>query len=192
MEKRDVKPFVDTVLKDIITNISFLTGHSVKKIGEDLCKHAMEKNVGKDLAKHFKRGLIISGVRYEGLKAPIKFERKPGEVERLSLSVDNQIYEYAYNLSYAIGCSVAKVFAYFIESSMNDISFLDSYIINVLSKNIPQSRKELLRKIVSDINKNYSSENNNVSSLLLYIVDQYKQPGEKVAEAVDKFVLGWK
>lgn len=192
MEKRDVKPFVNTAIKDIITKISFLTGHSVKKIGEDLCKHAVDKNVGKELKNHFKRSIEINGVNFEGLKGPEKFERKPGEIERLSLTVDNEIYEYAYKLSYAIGCSVAKVFAYFIESSMDDIAFLDSYIINVLSKNIAPGRKELLRKIIKDINENHSTKANTVSALLLYIVDHYKQPGEKLDNTLESFVSGWK
>lgn len=192
MSKRDVKPFVDVAIKDIITKISFLTGHSVKKIGEDLCKHAMDKNVGKELQPYFKRSVELNGEFYEGLKQPEKFERKPGEIDRLSLAVDSEIYEYAYSISYAIGCSVAKVFAYFIESSMNDIAFIDSYIINVLSKNIAPSRKELLRNITKEMNDNYSTKRITVSAILFHLVERYKQPGEKLDNTVERFVSGWK
>lgn len=180
MEKREVKPFIDTGIKDTIYKLSFVTGYSVKSICEDLCNHSVKKGLGQELSPYFKRGIQIDGAIYKGNKKSEKFEVVSQNIERVSMKVNNTVFEYVYNLSYAMGCSVAKVVAYAVEKAMNDFVFLDRYIKQFLSKKVEKERKDMMLKIVKTVNKDHSEENLTIASLLLYIADEYKRFGEGV------------
>lgn len=180
MEKREVKPFIDTGIKDTIYKLSFITGYSVKSIAEDLCNQAFRSGLGRELAPYFKRGLQIDGSVFQGNKKAAKFESSSINIERISMKLSAGAYEYAYNLSYAMGCSVAKVVAYAVEKSMNDYAFLDRYIKQFLSKKIDKERKAMMLKIVRTVNKDYAEEELSIASLLLYIADEYRRFDEGV------------
>ncbi|MGE7667412.1 hypothetical protein ACQKMN_17060 [Ureibacillus composti] len=182
MEKREVKPFIDIDVKDTIYKLSFVTGYSVKSICEDLCNQSFKNGLGRELSPYFKRGIQIDGSVYQGNKKAERFEASSEKIERISMKISHNGYEYAYNLSYAMGCSVAKVVAYAIEKSINDFAFLDRYIKQFLSKQIDKERKDMMLKIVKAINKDFvESEEYSIAALLLYIADEYK----RVSDGVD-------
>jgi|GEM_PF-4066941 len=188
MEKKEVKPFIDTGVKDTIYKISFVTGYSVKSICEDLCNNAFKSRLGNELSPYFKRELIIDGMSFQANKKAEKFESASKEIERISMTLNKNLYEYAYQLAYAMGCSVAKIVAYGVERSMNDFNFLNRYINQFLSKNIDKERKDIMLKIVKTIN-NESTEEYSIASLLLYIADEYRRFNEGV-ESVLKDAVG--
>lgn len=186
-EKRDVKPFIASDVKDTIYKLSFVTNYSVKKITEDLCKNAIRKGIGKELSVYFKREVKLGGVVYEKNKKPEKFVVKSENTERISMLVNSRIYEYANTIAFGIGCSISKVIGYFVESSMNDYEFLDHYIKDYLSKKVDNNRADFLQQILTRVNK-HNEENHNITSLLLYIVDEYKKPDESVEVSLRDFV----
>lgn len=191
MEKRDVKPFIDVEMKDIIYKFNFITGYSVTSICEDLCKQAIKTGVGKELSAYFRREIKLDDVVYPGLKKPMKFERKATNVERISLKLSSNIYEYAYSLSFAIGCSIAKVVAYFLERSMNDFEFLNQYTTEFLTERMNDERKDFMKKVICEVNNDYLSddpEEYSIASLLLFIVDEYKKPDESIDKVLIDFV----
>lgn len=188
MEKREVKPFIDSGVKDTIYKISFVTGYSVKSICEDLCKHAFKSGLGCELSQYFKRGITIDGITFQLNKKAGKFEPVSKNIERISMTLNNNLYEYAYLLSYAMDCSVAKVVAYAVERSINDFNFLNRYINQFISKNVSKEHKDLILKIVKTVNKE-SSEEYNIASLLLYIADEYRRFSEGL-EGVLKDTVG--
>ncbi|MFP7199666.1 hypothetical protein SFC08_01715 [Lysinibacillus halotolerans] len=191
MEKREVKPFIDIDVKDTIYKLSFVTGYSVMSICEDMCNQAFKKGLGHELSPFFKRGIQVDGAVYQGNKKAIKFETSSSKIERISMKVNNNAYEYAYNLSYAIGCSVAKIVAYAVEKSMNDFSFLDRYIRQFLSKQIDKERKDIMLKIVKTVNKYYAiDEEYSIAALLLYIADEYKRLSDGVEGVLKDVVVG--
>lgn len=191
MGKREVKPFIDIDVKDTVYKLSFVTGYSVMSICEDLCNHSFRKGIGHELSPYFKRGLSIDGAVFQGNKKAQKFESKSTNIERVSMKINNNAYEYAYNLSYAVGCSVAKIVAYAIEKSMNDFAFLERYIKQFLSKKIDKERKDIMLKVVKAVNKDYvGDEELSIAALLLYIADEYKRLSDGV-EGVLKDVVVW-
>lgn len=189
MEKREVKPFVDTGVKDTIYKLSFITGYSVKSICEDLCNHSFTLGIGNELSKYFKRGLNIDGTVFQGNRNAIKFQPTSTNIERISMTLSNSAYEYAYHLSYAMGCSVAKIVAYAVEKSMKDFDFLNRYIEQFLSKHVDKERKDMLLKIVKIVNRGNTEEEYSIASLLLYVADEYKRFDEGV-EGVLKDAVG--
>lgn len=188
MEKKEVKPFIDTGVKDTIYKISFVTGYSVKSICEDLCNHAFKSRLGNELSPYFKRELTIDGMSFQANKKAEKFESTSKDIERISMTLNKNLYEYAYQLAYAMSCSVSKIVAYGVEKSMNDFNFLNSYINQFLSKNIDKERKDIMLKIVKTVN-NESTEEYSMASLLLYIADEYRRFNEGV-EGVLKDAVG--
>ena len=191
MGKHDVKPFIEVEMKDLIYKLSFITGYSVNSICEDLCTHAIKMGVGKELSVHFRREIKLDGVVFPSLKNPKKFERNTNNIERISLKLSSFIYEYANSLSFAIGSSISKVVAYFLERSMMDYDFLDHYTTNFLSEKMDDNRKDIMKKIISDVNKDYLPEDpkeHSITSLLIYIIDEYKQPSQSVEESLKNFI----
>ena len=191
MGKHDVKPFIEVEMKDLIYKLSFITGFSVNNICEDLCTHAIKTGVGKELSSHFKREIKLDGVVYPSLKEPKKFAKNTNKIERMSLKLSSFVYEYANTLSFAMGGSISKVVAYFLERSVNDYDFLDQYTTEFLSKKMDENRKNIMKKIIYDVNNDYlpdDSKEHSIISLLIYIIDEYKQPTESVEEALKNFI----
>lgn len=185
MGKRDVKPFIDTRTKETIYKLSYITGYSVKSICEDFCTRVLRRQEGtaKELSPYFKRSINIAGVVYSG-NSKLPFEQKKRSTERVSIHLDQQLHEYAYTLSYAIGCSVAKVAAYCIEKCMNDYDFLEKYVKGFLVKKMSEERKNLMTGVLSEVNK-HLEEDHSITSLLLGILDELKEADESFEQTID-------
>lgn len=175
MKKREVKPFIDTVIKDTILKISFVTSCSIKSICEDLCSHAFESGLGDELSAYFKRDLNVDGKLYEGNGSGTKFDPLTKDVERISMTLNNTNYDYAYRLAYAMECSVAKIVTYALTKSINDFDFLNSYIEQILRKNVDEERRNLLMDVVKNVNSANFEEEYSIASLVLYIADEYRR-----------------
>ena len=174
MKKREVKPFVGSEVKDTILKISFITGCSIKGICEDLCSHAFKTGLGVELSPYFKRDLYIDGKSFNGNESGSKFNIYTKDAERISTTLNETDYEYAYNLAYAMECSVAKVVAYALEKSMKDFDFLNNYMEQILSKCVTKDRKDILLDVVKKVNDANFEEEYTIVSLLLYIADEYR------------------
>lgn len=172
MKKREVKPFLSIETKDTIYKISYVTGHSVKRICEEFCKHSFKSGLAFELSPYFNRSICIDGTSFEGSQNNEKFEPLSLENERVSMTLDANVHEYAYQLSYAIGCSVAKVVAYAIEKSMCDFDFLNQYTKELLINNRNFEKSKPILKIIDSYNRN-NEEEINLITLLLYIADEY-------------------
>lgn len=191
MTKRDIKPFISVETKNIVDKIAFLTGLSIKKICTDLCMHAVMTHAEEDLVPYFKREIKLNGKMYEGLNKPRKFERKSGEIERVTLTFDESMHEYLSTLAFAIGTSTAKVVAYCIERSMSDTSFKTNYVAQCLISKINENRLQLLNEIMLDINHNHLESNYSMASLLMYIVDEIKEPHQTIDTVIENVVSTW-
>lgn len=170
MEKLDVKPFIDIAVKDTIYKISHVTGYSVKGICEDFCNYVFENGLGVELSPYFKRDLTIDGLEFKGNKKADKFDPISENSERISMMITDNAYEYAYNLSYAIGCSVAKIVGYAVEKCMNDFDFLNSYISQYLSKSLGKEQERLMSRVIEVTDEEYGD-----ILLILYIADEYRR-----------------
>lgn len=183
MKKRGVKPFIETEIKDTIHKVSFVTGCSIKSICEDLCSHAFKSGLGSELSTYFKRDLYVDGKSYKGNENGSKFNVYTKDVERISMTINDTDYEYAYNLAYAMECSVAKIVAYALCKSMQDFEFLNTYIEQILSKSVSEERKDVLLDVVKNVNSANFEEEYSITSLLLYIADEYRRLSDGI-EAV--------
>lgn len=172
MEKREVKPFINAKIKDTIYKLSDITNYSVKRICEDICNHAFKSDISDELSPYFRRGVIIDGMSFSFNENATKFEPSFNEKERVSMKLNTKLYGYAYYLSYAMECSVAKVVAYAIEKGFNDSEFLIGYVNESLNKRLKGEHKEEFYKLISLIN-NDSNEELDVLNTSLYIKDEY-------------------
>lgn len=183
MGKLDVKPFIDIAVKDSIYKISHVTGYSVKGICEDLCNHVFENGLGIELSPYFKRDITIDGVEFKGNRKAEKFDPISENSERISLLINETAYEYAYNLSYAVGCSLAKIVGYAVEKCMRDFEFLNNYINQYLSKILGKEQVELVSRIIDTTDEEYGDV-----LLLLYIADEYRRFSEGVEGVIEDAV----
>lgn len=188
MKKREVKPFLDIETKDTIYKISDVTGYSVKSICEDFYKHSFNNGFGYDLAPYFKRNLEIDGVLFKGNMVNEKFEPFSTENERVSTALEVELFEYAYQLSYAIGCSIAKVVSYAIEKSMKDFEFLNGYAKQFLFNKIEADKTNTILSAVDSLNSK-NEEEFNLIALLLYIADEYKRFDKGIKSVLSEVVL---
>ena len=191
MRKRDVKPFISVETKNIIDKIAFLTGLSIKKICMDLCMHAVKNYAEEELVPYFKREIILNGKMYAALNKPEKFERKCGEIERVTMTFDESTHEYLHTLAYAIGTSTAKVVAYCIERSMSDTSFKTDYVAQSLLSKICENRVQLLKEILEDINHDHLENKHSMASVLMYIVDEIKEANQNFDTTIENVVSAW-
>ena len=191
MEKRVVKPFVSVKTKDVMYKIRFLTGVSVKQMGQDLCDYAIKKKYVNQLIPYFKRAIRIQGADYPAMNSSSKTLPKfNGEIERISLMLEEETYEYCVSLAYALDCSVAKVVAMLVESSMKSEAFLNEYVVSYLNDKITPTHKKMLESILKDVNSQLD-QRETLTSLLFYIVDKHKDAGKSVKRSVEEFVSRW-
>lgn len=192
MQKKDIQPFISNSTKDVIYKLSFITGYSVKQIGEDLCTHTLrnKQKLGKGLFPYLKRSIKLGETLYEPSNTPIKQYPLTENLERVSIKISPLSYEFAYSLAYALGWSAAKVVAYCIEQSMKDFDFLNFYITKYLESKMEDNRKEMIGLIMREINKELDEEHS-VAALMLGIVDELKAADQNVTEAVSHVVENW-
>lgn len=191
VKKEEVKPFIDANKKLIIDKLSHLTGVSIKAIGEDLCKHAIDSDFAIKLAPHFKRSIKIKNLQFPALDNPIPIPKTHDkEMKRISLMLSKPIYEYAHSLSYAIDLKVPKVIARMIEFSMDDEIFFNKYVLEYLSKKMDPDRKQLLKSILNDIN-GILDRNYTIAALLFYIADERKEIDVSIEDSVEDFASQW-
>lgn len=187
MEKQDIKPFIDTMIKDTIYKISFVTGYSVKSMCEDFCNHVFKSGLGNELSPYFKRDITIDGMEFKGNKKAVKFEPISENSERISMKINSDAYEYAYHLSYAVGCSVAKIVGYAVEKCMRDFDYLSKYIDQFLCKSLNEEGKNSMKDIVDIVNEDFQ-EGYGAISLVMYIGDKYRrfnEGAERIIKDVD-------
>jgi len=184
MKKKDVKPFIESRTKETIYKISFITGYSVKSICEDFCIRVLRRKeaTAKELSPYFKRSINVSGVDYDGGNKKL-FGRNTRTTERVSIQLNQEIHEYAYTLSYAVGCSVAKIISYCIEKCMNDYEFLEKYVTGYLIKKMDEERKNLMLGMLGKANDELDEEHN-ITALLLAVLDDYKEADESFENAL--------
>lgn len=188
MKKREVKPFLDVETKDNIYKLSFVIRKSVKGICEDFCKYAFKNGLGSELCKYFHRNVALDGTLFKGDPSNEKFEPLSDKIGRVSMTLDEDIHEYAYQLSYAMGCSVAKVVSYAIEKSMNDYDFLNWYAKEYLIKLLDTDKCNLIFMAVERYNEE-KQEEYNLISLLLYITDEYKRLENGLESSIKELLL---
>ncbi|MEG0450598.1 MAG: hypothetical protein RR595_12140, partial [Lysinibacillus sp.] len=133
--KREVKPFVDARTKSAIEKLSYITGESVNKIGESLCTNATSNmDIIEEISQYFKRDLRIHDKTYVGNKSAKVISHRQPDKERISVLLNQQLHEFVYTLSYAIGCSVGKAAALCVEKSIADTHYLNHFIQNYIEK----------------------------------------------------------
>lgn len=192
-KKRDVKPFISLELKDSIYRLSYITNTPVKDVCEGLCINALEnKYIIEELSNYFHRKIRINNTVYFGsVENPrINSKKIAAKTERVSLRLNNELYEFVYSLSYALDCSVSRVVSLLLDRGMHDINFINKYVNKYLT-DIDDNRKRELQKILDYINKGLEEEVT-IASLLSYIVDEFKQPLKTTKEAVNDFIKSWK
>lgn len=191
MKKYEVKPFVEVHQKEIITKISFLTRLSIKAIGNDLCNHAVNSDIAIQLAPYFKRNIKIKNKEFSAQPNPLTLPKNHDkELERISLMLDEPIYEYAYSLYYATGITVPKITAMMIDYSMNDVDFFNSYVGSFVSTKVSPERKNLMMSILNEINGKFEDEYS-MADLLFYISDEVKEFDGSIVSGIEEVVSRW-
>lgn len=190
MATKLVKPYISTKQKETILKLNFLTGLPIKDICNDLMEHAVKSNYAIFLTKHFKRAVMIDKLQFPAKSDPVPFPEVKGETTRITLNVNNRIHEYANSLYYATDVSVPKILASMINYSINDNKFFNDYVSKYLTEKIGEERKKLLKSVMDDVNR-VTECDENISSLLFYIVETEKEIDEGLGEAVEKFASRW-
>lgn len=193
MKKKDVQPFISSTTKEVIYKLSFISGSSVKKICDDLCSRALRrKELINGLQPYFKREIIIGGVLYQPNPTPLDQYRPDEKLERITVKVSAQAYEFAYNLAHALNWSLAKVISFCIEHSMSDYDFLEFYTTNILNNKMDDKRKEALLTMMNDSNRdNDLKVELSVASILLAIIDDFKWADESLSDSVGRIAENW-
>lgn len=192
MQIKDVQPFITVPTKNVIYKLSFITGYSVKQICQDLCVHTLrnKRKLGEELSPFLKRDIKMGETQFVAASKPLKHYPINESVERVTVKIGINSYEFAYSLAHALGWSVAKVVAYCIEQSMKDFEYLNFYITRYLDSKMDDNRKKMIEVVMNDINKE-SEEEHSVASLLLGVVDEIKEADQNVTDAVSQIAESW-
>lgn len=192
-KKRDVKPMIKVELKDSIYRLSYITQTPVKDVCEAICRNAVNHNyVIEELSNYFRRNVRINNTLYLGhLDNPrIHTKNMATKTERISLRLNNEMYEFVSTLAYSLDCSVSRVVAILLERGMHDITFINDYV-NKYLRTIDDQRKKELQKILDYINEGLEDKYS-ISSLLSHIVDEFKESTKSTKDAITDFIKHWK
>lgn len=190
MGTKIIKPYVDVDKKEILVKLNFLTGLTIKEICNDLLDHAVKSNYAIYITHHFKRSVTINKLQFPAQVKPVPFPENKKEITRLTLNIDDRIYEYANSLYYATDISIPKILASMITYSMNDENFFNKYITEYLSHKIDYERKRLLKSILEDVNKQ-TEDNHTIAALIFYIADEFKEIDEGIEECIERVTSQW-
>ena len=189
--KIEVKPFIDTEMKEIIYKLKFITKRSVNNICESLCTDVIHNNVVAELKKHFRRNVQINNISFEASNNPVPLEKpSKSKTERISLQLDERIFEVAYMLAFAIGCSVAKAVALLLKKSMDDKKIIAKYVDDFISEKLNRDEHKQLLTIADVISEDILEENWQVSheqittALVFYVFRVVKDSEESVENAL--------
>lgn len=192
-KKRDVKPSISVELKDAIYRLSYITSTPVKDVCEALCRNAItNKRIMDEISNYFRRNIRINNTLYFGSpdNPRIYTKKMANKSERISLRLDQEMYEFMYSLSYALDCSVSRAVAVLLYRGIHDVTFINDYINKYLTS-IDLRRKKELQKILDYINEGLDEEIT-LASLLSYIVDEFKEPLKSTKDAINDFIQHWK
>ena len=191
--KIEVKPFIDTEMKEILYKLKFITKRSVNNICESLCTNAIQNNAVADLKKHFRRNVQINNIYFEASNRPVPLEKSSKlKTERISLQLDDTIYEVAYMLAFAIGCSVAKAVALLLKKSMEDKRIITKYFDDFILEKLNRDEHKHLSTIADEISKISLEENwylnheQAIAALVYYVYEEVKEPEESIENALLK------
>lgn len=190
MSTKLVKPYISVEQKGTISELSFLTGLPIKVICDDLMEHAVDSNYAFFLTQHFKRGVIINKVQFPAKNDPVPFPENKGELTRITLRINNKIHEYANSLYYATDISVPKILASMINYSLNDNKFFNEYVSNHLTNKVSDEHKKMLQSVLGSLNEG-TERDQNMGTLIFYIMENKKDIDEGLGEAVEKFASQW-
>ena len=152
-KKREVKALLPVELKDFIYRISYVTHTPVKDVGERLCNLAIhEAGIIADLSKHFRRGIHLDNVFYSGsTDTPGIQKRTPGEKDRISMRLNQRLFELVAVISYALDCQPSRTVAVLLQMIVKDYAIMGKYINDALPSHLTNHQKRELGNILSYI-----------------------------------------
>lgn len=197
--RTEVKPFIDLEKREILYKLKFITNRSINGIAEDLCLLAIEKGIVEELSPHFQRNVEIKGVFYEVSMRPVPLPKQSKrKSQRISLYLDDSIYEVVYGLSYTLGLSVAKVVTLILEKTLFENSeILISYIHDFILEKFNKKEINDLLLVIESITNEYWDGNQELdqekmlASFIFFIFNEFKNEDESMEEAVLRMVSSW-
>ena len=174
--KKDVQPFIKSSTKDFIYQLSFITGNSVKQICEDLCVNSLRnrKSLIDVLLPYIRRSFKLENKTYVASSNPIKKYPIGGELKRVTIKIDLELFNFANNLAFSLGWSTAKLIAFCIERSITDMEFLNAYTTKYLKANLDESRMKTISTIMKDAEEEFDEEHS-IVSFLVGMFEEYKE-----------------
>ncbi|OMC81837.1 hypothetical protein BK128_21445 [Viridibacillus sp. FSL H7-0596] len=193
-KKRDVRPTIHTELKDVIYDLSAITGVSVMDLVEEMTMYSLKsKRILSDLSPYFVRDLRINNILYVGHRNAERLGPTSGGINfvRVKTRLNEDVFSDLSAIAYALDVRIARACAILIEDALHCQYFLDGYIKRYLTSNITDHQLLELKKIFEYVNR---EENFNVSwaGLLSYIVREVKEPMRDIKEKVSVVIKNWR
>lgn len=191
-KKRDVKPTVETPLRECVYRIAFITNTPVKDVAEAIVIHSLtNRKVLEYVTHYFSRDMRIDDTLYRANPyAPAIIKRSDEKTHRITIRFKAEAYSVLRNMSYAMDCSVARACALLLEAGVKDGDFIDGFVRSYMERTIDAEQMQELRKLMRYVNANNPyDEEYTWAAVLSAMVDDVRG----VAGAAKDFVVKhWK
>ncbi len=188
--KYEIKPTIPLSIKINLERISFITGKSMKEIGEQLCEEGIRSNEIIDLLSQFfirnywHNSTYIFG---NNERESLQNQKLSDKTERISLKLEKNIGEKIKELGFSLDVTPSKAAAILIDCTFKHSNFISSYLKENVSTKMEYEKVLELRKILSDMNKVSSTHIVSWAGFLTYLFARIE--GDKAF--VSEEVYGW-
>ncbi|MYL22032.1 hypothetical protein GLW04_19340 [Halobacillus litoralis] len=191
-KKREIKPTVNTELKNCVYRLSFVTDTPVKDVIEILCMKGLNNRIViEHLSQYFRRDYQFKSTFYIGSLENESLQSKiqPGKSERITTRFSQEDYERIYLLSIALDVTPSKATALLLDASIRNSNLLNSFVKTYLHTQLDKQQMKDLKHVLKYINKN-NPYNEEVSwfTLVSMIVDDLKENTSNVKQRISKWI----
>ena len=193
-KKRDIKPTIDTRLKETIFRLAFITDTPAKDVAEQICLNALRnKKVLDQLSKNFKRTIQLDNTIYMGDINRIGVSKQlTSSTERMTIRFKQASHGNIATLAYALDSSLSRACALLLELGIRDFDFVNEFVKTYIVKNVDEERVNELKRIMNYVNVNENDEvTHSWSVLLLFIIEETKETFENIQDRVSEFIQRW-
>jgi len=195
-KKIDLKPSIDSTLKESIARISYITDTPIKDVAATLIHQGLlSRKILDQLSVHFRRPLRINNTIFTGdlERISLRTTRAKDPLVRVTTRISKHTYENLSSLAYSLDVEPGRAAALLLSTAIRDSELVNIYIRNYVKDHLDERRMAELKKVLRYINYNNPYEEK--VSWFVFLSDIYNQlktGKSSLAETADLFLHKWR
>lgn len=166
-KKIPIGPCVSLPIYDCFEILKFITGQSIKQLGEDFLLEGMRtKKVLSKIEVHLKHTFEFNNTSYFG-NAERGYRSKPTKTVRLQMRLDTFPHDRLLHIAYCLACPKATAAGLILTTSLMNGELLKKIVTRYVGNEMDQDRVKALKRLIKFVNT-YNPDEEETSLLLLF------------------------